>query len=172
MTKAKHSSLSRKPLPSLSYWPQTASTVFAISSSCCGISPSRTGLGYYNKNKDWSGVKVSASHSTYLWVYSNLDRVVLDRRWLHGEVRDIFVLLSIAHVNLAPLSLPEVGHGTGPDHRFDDDAHVLLRAVQRIAHRVGHLITVAAQNPRRVVTLASLVTRDRLKSGLIGVRLQ
>ena len=156
----------------MSYWPQTASTVFAINSSCCGISPSRIGLGYYNNN-DWSGqVRISTSRFTYLRVYSDLNRVVLDRRRLHGEVRDIFVLLAVAHVNLAPLSLPEVGHGTGPDHRFDDDAHVLLRAVQRIAHRVGHLITVAAQNPRRVVTLASLVTRDRLKSGLIGVRLQ
>ena len=42
-----------------------------------------------------------------------------------------------------------------------------------VAHRVGHLVTVGAQDPgRHTVTLACLVCRDWLQTGLIRVRFE
>ena len=105
-------------------------------------------------------------------MYDYFDGIILDRRWLHWEVRDIFMLHAVAHVDFAPLSLPEVGHGAGPDHGFNGDAHVLLRAVEWIAHCVSHLVSIAPQDPGGVVALAGLVTGDGFETRFVGVRLK
>lgn len=82
------------------------------------------------------------------------------------------MLHSITDVELAPLALPEVGQRSGPHGGLDYDDAVLLRAVKGVAHRVGHLVSVGAENPSRVVTFAGLVLRDRLKTTLIRVSSQ
>mmetsp|Transcript_44693 Transcript_44693/g.59316 ORF Transcript_44693/g.59316 Transcript_44693/m.59316 type:complete len:336 (-) Transcript_44693:357-1364(-) len=79
------------------------------------------------------------------------------------------MLLTVAHVELAPLALPEVGKGTGPHSGLHDDDAVLFGAVSRVRHRVLHAIAIGAQDPSRVVTLARLVLRDGLQSELVGV---
>lgn len=52
---------------------------------------------------------------TYLAVAWRLIGVAHNLRRLNREVGDILMLLTITHVYLAPLSLPEVGESTGPD---------------------------------------------------------
>ena len=101
-----------------------------------------------------------------------LFRVLHDGRGLHWEVSDIFVLLTISHVELTPLALPEVRHSAGPDRRFDNNDAVLLETVVRVSHLVGHLVTVASKDPCRVVALAGAVLCDGLETTLIRVSSQ
>ena len=107
--------------------------------------------------------------TTYLSTNLFLFRVIHDGRWADGEESDILVLLAIAHVDLTPLALPEVAQGAWPDSGLHDDNVVLFGAVQRVAHRVGLLVTVGSEDPGRVSTLACLVHRDWLQTGLVWV---
>ena len=51
----------------------------------------------------------------YLFVDGLLLWVIHDGRGLDWEVGHILVLVTVSHVELAPLALPEIGEGTWPD---------------------------------------------------------
>lgn len=106
---------------------------------------------------------------TYFLVDRSFRWVFHDSRRLHWEVGDILVFHTISHVELAPLSLPEVGHLARPDHRLDDNDAVLLVAMGFIGHSVSHLVAVRSKDPCRVAALASFILTDRLESVLIRV---
>ena len=109
---------------------------------------------------------------TYLRANGLLLGVIHDAGGLHREVGDILVLVTITHVNLAPLSLPEVGHGTGPDRGLDHDQVVLSHPVEGVGHRIVHFVAVGAQNPGWVAPLAGLVGRNGFQAGLVGVHVE
>lgn len=79
------------------------------------------------------------------------------------------MLHTVSHVELSPLALPEIAHSARPDIGLDHNHSVLLSSVQRIAHRISHLVAVSPQDPGRVVTLAHFVLSDGLEAGLIRV---
>ena len=99
----------------------------------------------------------------------SFDGVFADGWRAHWEEGDILVFHTIAHVQLTPLALPEVGNGAGPDGGLYHDNVVLFVSVLRVAHRVRHRVAVGAQDPRRVVAFAAAIQRDWLKTGLVGV---
>jgi len=107
--------------------------------------------------------------STYLVVNESLFGVIHDSRRVDWEVAHTLVLMSISHVDLTPLSLPEVGHSSGPHSRLNNYNAVLSGAVQRVAHCVGHFVTVRAKDPGGVVALAGLVLADGLQPTLVWV---
>ena len=79
------------------------------------------------------------------------------------------MLVSVAHVQLAPLALPEVGKRAGPDSRLDDDQAVLLGTVRRVSHGIPGLVAVGAKDPGRVVALAGAVVGDGLETLFIRI---
>ena len=116
-------------------------------------------------------IDCSVSNSnTYLFVDGFFDGVDADGWRAHWEEGHILVLHTISHVQLTPLALPEVGNGAGPDGGLDYDNVVLFHSVLRIAHRVGHCVTVGAQDPRGVVALAGTILSDWLKTKLVRIR--
>ncbi len=88
--------------------------------------------------------------------------VIHNRGRLDGIVSHILMLVTIAHVDFAPLALPEVAHGTWPDSGLDDHDIVLLGSMEGVCHGVAHAIAIGTQNPGGVVALARLVLTDWL----------
>ena len=120
--------------------------------------------------KDISASALSiALLKTYLIVAGFLIRISHDLGWLHGEETHVFVLLSVAHVELAPLALPEIGDGTRPNSRFYDNDIVLLLSMLGVRHVVLHVVSVGAEDPRWIVALACAILSDWLQTRLIWV---
>ena len=102
-------------------------------------------------------------------MYGLLFGVAHDAGWVDREVGDILVLAAVAHVELAPLALPEVGKSTWPHGRLHNHDAVLLVTVQGVCHGVGHRVAKGAEDPCGVATLARLVRGDGLEAKLVGV---